>query len=234
MKVKSNPKPKPEENKETGQIDHPLFEGKKMDMSKQELKAFTMAMEHKEFKDMLSDYVKEISDPANKAEYETYLRQLEDQGDLPVGTKLIEPIGVFCIKTSSKKLISDVNKQYFDQKTFVNVCVHEDVEKPKREFQKAPDGRTGYAWQLPYRVSKNRHDQDKDGVLCSTFDIVFHTDVANFTQNEDFKKFVADTAIDGVNRVLAEHKEKCSSDYKILKNLKCKGGKPGLLTIKIA
>ncbi len=71
-------------------------------------------------------------------------------------------------------------------------------------------------------------------MLCSTFDIVFHSDVGNFVQHADFKKFVSDTAIDGVNRVLAEHKEKVSSDYKVMKNLKCKGGKPGLLTIKMA
>lgn len=45
-------------------IDHPLFEGKKIDMSKQELRAFTKAMEQPEFKSMLADYVKEISDPA--------------------------------------------------------------------------------------------------------------------------------------------------------------------------
>jgi hypothetical protein len=44
---------------------------------------------------------------------------------------------------------------------------------------------------------------------------------------------VADTAIDGVNRVLAEHKEKCSTDYKILKHMMCKGGTPGLLQIKV-
>lgn len=95
-------------------IDHPLFEGKKIDMSKQELRAFTKAMEQPEFKNMLADYVKEISDPAQKAEYEQYLRQLEEAGDLPVGTKLIQPNALFCIKTSSKKLISDLNKQYFD------------------------------------------------------------------------------------------------------------------------
>jgi hypothetical protein len=59
-------------------------------------------------------------------------------------------------------------------------------------------------------------------------------DIGNFLlQSSDFKKFVADTAIDGVNRVLAEHKEKCSTDYKIMKNLKCKGGEPGLLQIRV-
>ena len=132
--VKTDPKPKQEPAADNGQIDHPLFEGKKMDMSKQELKAFTSAMEHDEFKSILSDYVKEISDPKNQAEYELYLKQLEDAGDLPVGTKLIKPIAAFCMKTTAKKLVSDINKQFFDQKTFINICMHEAIQKPKREF----------------------------------------------------------------------------------------------------
>ncbi len=76
---------------------------------------------------------------------------------MPVGTKLIKPIAAFCIKTTSKKLVSDINKQYFDQKTFINVCMHEDIQKPKKEFV-TRDGKSGYAWSLPYSVSKNRHD----------------------------------------------------------------------------
>ena len=68
-----------------------------------------------------------------------------------------------------------------------------------------------------------------------TYDVVFNTDVANFIVMPEFKKFVADTAIDGVNRFLAENKEKLSSDYKIMKHINCKGhgGKPQLMTIKI-
>lgn len=116
-----------------------------MDMSRAELSAFTKAMEQEEFKTIMNDYVKEISDPKNQAEYETYLRQLEEAGDLPVGTKLIKPNGIFCIKTTSKKLVSDINKQYFDQKTFINVCVHEDIMKPKREYI-TQNGKSGYAW----------------------------------------------------------------------------------------
>lgn len=111
VKKDAPPKPQPESGE---QVDHPLFEGKKLDMSKQELKYFTKAMEQPEFRSILNDYVKEISDPGNQKEYETYLRQLEEQGELPVGTKLIKPRALFCIKTQSKKLISDINKQYFD------------------------------------------------------------------------------------------------------------------------
>jgi hypothetical protein len=65
-----------------------------------------------------------------------------------------------------------------------------------------------------------------------TYDVVFHDDVRQFVVRDDFKKFVADTAVDGVNRVLAENKEKVSTDYKILKHLSCKGEKPQLMTVK--
>jgi predicted lysophospholipase L1 biosynthesis ABC-type transport system permease subunit len=65
-----------------------------------------------------------------------------------------------------------------------------------------------------------------------TYDVVFHDDVRQFLRNEDFKKFVADTALDGVNRVLAEHKEKVSPDYKIMKHVNCKGERPQLMTVK--
>jgi len=77
-------------------------------------------------------------------------------------------------------------------------------------------------------VSKGKHDQDNTGGVCMTYDVVFHSDIANFVVQADFKKFVADTAVDGVNRVLAENKEKLSADYKIMKHINCKGhgGKP--------
>mmetsp|Transcript_41249 Transcript_41249/g.62791 ORF Transcript_41249/g.62791 Transcript_41249/m.62791 type:complete len:162 (+) Transcript_41249:515-1000(+) len=85
---------------------------------------------------------------------------------------------------------------------------------------------------MPYRVSKQRHDQDNKGELVSTYDVVFHEDVQSYLVYPDFQKFMADTAIDGVNRVLQQDKEKLSSDYKILKNMKCKGGEPAMMTVK--
>ena len=50
---------------------------------------------------------------------------------------------------------------------------------------------------------------------------------------EAFRKFVCDSAIDGVNKVLAENNERVSNDYKVMKKLRCKGGDPGLITIKV-
>lgn len=49
----------------------------------------------------------------------------------------------------------------------------------------------------------------------------------------DFQKLVCETAIEGIGKVLAEHKESISKDYKIMQNLRCKGGKPASITVKI-
>jgi hypothetical protein len=59
-----------------------------------------------------------------------------------------------------------------------------------------------------------------------TYDVVFHVDVRRFGVQDEFKKFVCDSAIDGVNRMLAENKEKLSHDYKIMKHMMCKGPRP--------
>ena len=56
---------------------------------------------------MLNDYVDEISDPKHKPELNEYLRQMEEQGDLPPGTILIEPKAGFCLKTQCKKMVSE-------------------------------------------------------------------------------------------------------------------------------
>jgi hypothetical protein len=116
-------------------IDHPLMEGKKMDMSANELKTFTKAMDEDKFKEMLGDYVDEISDPKHKPELKQYLRQMEEQGDLPPGTALIQPEAGFCMKTTCKKMVSEKTKSFFDQKCFINVCFHEAVQKPEKERQ---------------------------------------------------------------------------------------------------
>jgi hypothetical protein len=44
---------------------------------------------------------------------------------------------------------------------------------------------------------------------------------------------VCDTAVEGIGKVLASNKETISKDYKIMQNLRCKGGKPASITVKI-
>ena len=127
-------------------------------MSHNELKNFTNAMGQREFRNILNDYVDEISDPAHKPEMQQYLKQMEAQGDLPPGTTLIQPTVGFCMKTSCKKLVSERNKSFFDQKCFINICFHEKVPKAEKKEVIDKDGQKGFNWSLPYRVSQLRHD----------------------------------------------------------------------------
>ncbi len=57
-------------------------------------------------------------------------------------------------------------------------------------------------------------------------------DLCEIPGNFALKKFVCDTAIGGLNQILAKNKEKASADYIIMVNMKCKGGKPATLSIK--
>lgn len=95
-----------------------------------------------------------------------------------------------------------------------------------------PDGKKGNSWELPYRISKGKPDQDNKGALCMTYDCVFHPDVSKFCIYPEFKKFTCDTAIDGVNKVVVENKEKISTDYKVLKHINCKGERPHQMMFK--
>lgn len=203
-------------------------------MTKNEMKGLIKAMESNEFKDIMGEYVQEISDPKNKAEQEQYLKQLEDQGELPPNTKLIKPQAGFCMKSITKKLMSKDDNKYFDQKCFINVCSHEIMDKP-RQVEIVKNGQKGSTFELPYRVSQPRHDQDKKGDLVQTFDVIYHPEVLilGLHHGQKFHQFICDTALDGVNRVLGQDKERISKDYKVMKNLKCKGGEPASITVKI-
>lgn len=152
---------------------------------------------------------------------------------MPPGTQLIEPTAGFCVKSTVKKMTSEISKSFFEQKCFVNICFHDAVEKPEQETVTGPNGERGSNWKLPYRVSKLRYDRDNKGTLCSTYDVVFNNEVQKFLVHAEFKKFVADTAVDGIQQVLAEQKEKISMDYKVMQNMNCKGDIPSLMTIKV-
>jgi len=69
-------------------------------MSRHEIKSLSKAFEQDEFKDLLSDYVKEVSDPKGRDEQFQYLEQLEEAGEVPPGMKLLKPTEGFCVKTT--------------------------------------------------------------------------------------------------------------------------------------
>ena len=56
-----------------------MSDKEKFKMTKDEAEKLTKAMEKPEFRELLFDYVKEIQDPANRAQYESDLKKYEEQ-----------------------------------------------------------------------------------------------------------------------------------------------------------
>ena len=84
-RIRITPKPKPEEPPADGMS----IDGKNVNITRQELKTITRAMGDDKFKEMMSEYVDEISNPKHRPELDQYLRELESRGEMPAGTKLI-------------------------------------------------------------------------------------------------------------------------------------------------
>lgn len=171
--------------------DFKFLKDKTLNVSRNEMKGLARAMESKEFREIMSEYMRDISDPKNKDELEEYLTQCEENGELPPNTKLIRPTAGFCLKTTSNKLINRKEKKYFEQKTFINITAHDIMELPKK-IDKSTKGKKGFTFELPYRVSKGRPDQDAKGEICTTFDVIFHPEVIKMTimYRSEFLKFV--------------------------------------------
>ena len=75
---------------------------------------------------LLNEYMVEISDPKNKKEYDDWLRQMEQEGELPKHMQLVQPRAEFCVKTT---LTSARNKQQ-EMKFFINMCSSEEIDRP--------------------------------------------------------------------------------------------------------
>mmetsp|Transcript_3509 Transcript_3509/g.7282 ORF Transcript_3509/g.7282 Transcript_3509/m.7282 type:complete len:634 (+) Transcript_3509:26-1927(+) len=190
-----------------------------LDLTESELKSLTSAMKKPEFRSLLNDYLEEISDPKNKAEYDAYLEQLEASGELPPGRILIKPEAHSCIKTHGK------GEQGRSFKIFLNLCISDKIPRPTQERKVE-----GSTWSLPYAVGQPRHDQDGVGKPCLTFDCAFNPYAFQVADSSSrFKQLMCETAISGANQLLKKQGEKASSDYKVLKNKKCKGGAPGAI-----
>lgn len=190
-----------------------------LDLTETELKSLTSAMKKPEFRTLLNEYLEEISDPKNKAEYDAYLEQLESSGELPPGRVLIKPQAHSCIKTHGK------GEGTRDFKIFLNLCMTDKLPKPTQE--RAAGGST---WSLPYAIGHPRHDQDGAGKPCITFDCAFNTYAFQLADSSSkFRQLMCETAISGANQLLKKQGEKASSDFKLLKNKRCKGGTPGAI-----
>lgn len=55
----------------------------KVDISKEEYRTIAKNLKDEKFQELLGDYMLEVSDPGNKSEYDEYLKQMKNEGELP-------------------------------------------------------------------------------------------------------------------------------------------------------
>lgn len=201
-------------------------------MTREDFNNLKKAMKDPKFKDLLGDYMMEISDPNNKAEADAYLRQLETDGELPKGMKLIQPTAFLLM---SSRIASEDDKVY-SQKLYINICTHEDVE---RAHPAETTGGKGANWQVPYFLGKQRYDQETDAegnenkVIVCVIDIVFNTNVIGLCDKfRGFQTMLCDISLDAVSKLLAAKKERLDPDYSLIKNQNCKGAAPAVMPIR--
>ena len=181
-------------------------------ITRKEARDLLTALDKPEFGGLMDDYIKEISNPNNIKETNQFLKESEEKKDLPANVKLAKPKEGFCIRSEKY----NIKRPSQRKKVFINIVSLEDVQEPQND--------NNNMWKLPYLLNPGRHDQDKKGKYCTTYDVVFNPKAIELANgNLAFKKFVCDTAIEGINnQILAKEEEKISKDF-VMKKFNYKG-----------
>eukprot|EP01083_Nonionella_stella_P223377 796154_1 len=162
-------------------------------MSQEETKRLEECFKDKNFRDLLSDYVQEISNPQTKVAYEEYLKQVESQGGSPQNRKLMKPTPIFCIKA---KIVPDTDDKSLKKHIFINCCSGNLVKDAKlanstgydHVLNSSGSRKAGLCWQIPYILGHKRFDTNDASIM---FDIAFsETTITLCNQQESFKNFV--------------------------------------------
>ena len=122
-----------------------------------------------EFKDLFHEYLDEMSDPKNREEMDTYIRQLEGEGNVPEGMSI--PEEGLCAKGWMK---STGTKDGKGSKYFLNVTHTPGVDKATSKTATDPKtGKKGSQWQIPFVISPqpklvevDPHSRAAAGSLC--------------------------------------------------------------------
>ncbi|XP_076180403.1 PIH1 domain-containing protein Nop17-like isoform X2 [Ptiloglossa arizonensis] len=179
-----------------------------LEVTKGELKTLTECLKKEGFCKLLSEYMKEVTDPENRKIYEKEIIRLEKERGVDV--TFVNPEPGYVIKTSANG----------DRKCFLNICKSNVITQPSSQPAFEQGHRT-LQWSIPYSLLSARDDLDKNNVRCVVFDVVFHPDTIYLSsKNAQFRESVNNTAMDGV-----ENNFKMKLDRKNLKfpNLKYKG-----------
>ncbi|XP_067223539.1 protein kintoun [Chanodichthys erythropterus] len=164
------------------------FGGKleELNLTRDEINRLGEALKDDRFRELLSEYAAEISDPENKRRYEEEITLLEK--DRGMNVQFIHPEGHHVLKTRSA-----------DGKIFINVCSSQLIDQPSCEAARNRDGKPGQNWRLPFSLTPGRTDRDSGGNSCVIYDVVFHPDALYMAaKNARFLKLIHRTALDGI------------------------------------
>ena len=160
-----------------------------LNLSKNEINRIETALKDQEFVKLLSEYANEIRDPANRAQYEEEITQIENERGMSV--VFINPKPGYVLKTKNTKT---------DSKVFVNICSDDNIEKPHSKVEKM-SGSQGLQWSIPYSQSQPRQDIDKGGEKCMVYDVIFHPDTLYLAEKDvRLREVVHSTALDAIQQ----------------------------------
>ncbi|XP_056623364.1 protein kintoun isoform X2 [Triplophysa dalaica] len=157
-----------------------------LNLTRDEVNRMSEALKDETFRQLLSEYAAEISNPDNKRQYEEDITQLE--ADRGMHVQFIHPQAHHVLKSSSA-----------GGKCFINVCCDPLIDKPSCEAARDRDGNAGHNWTLPHSLTPGRPDRDAKGNACVIYDAVFHPDALHMAEkNARFMKLIDSTAIGGI------------------------------------
>ncbi|CAJ1073544.1 protein kintoun [Xyrichtys novacula] len=162
---------------------------KELDMTADEIDRMTKALKDEKFREMLSDYAEELSDPENKKRYEEELTLLEKERGNTI--EFIHPVPFRAVKTS-------LNGK---QKCFINICGNDKVGKPECKWGLSTAGHKGQSWSLPHSLHPGRENTNRKGEEIMIYDIVFHPDTLHIAaKDKRFMDMVESIAIEGIQK----------------------------------
>ena len=200
----------------------------KLAFSPTESENFKKAFDDPEFRKMFSEYVDELQNPANRAENEAYITQLEGEKKVPEGKELIRPKASFVAKTH--KLDKDGKKT--DEKVFINIVTSDIIAVPRKEKTK-----DGESWSLPYSLGPPHMEHDKNNSNVACFDCCFHPDVIKQMEaNRRFQESLVMTAIEGIEEAYRRQKQSTliAKEYHVLKGVTYKSGQISTMLVDSA
>ena len=198
----------------------------KLGFSEEEGKKFGTAFADPEFRKMFGDYMDELQDPANRAETEAYISQLEGEQKVPEGKELIRPGPGFVAKTYK---VDETAKDKKGDKLWMNVVSSDKITKPSSE---KTDG--GESWSVPYSLGPPHMEKDNQDNNVATFDCCFHPEALAMSKaRKAFQNLLVQTAIEGVEESYKRQKlvTKVSKDFHVLKGVSYKSGIIGTMLV---